>query len=152
MDIAYRPATPDDIPLIMNSWLNSWKKSPWAGIVRNNHYYDQTRGVIEELVGRGATFEVACRASAPARILGWICREITDAGEAVVHYLYVKEPYLPFQVGENLVKRCPGTQPGLYTFRFRQVADACPSKEGWRHAPEIARRYQGAAQRSAKAG
>ena len=138
-DIAFRKATPEDVPFIMNSWLNSWKKSPWAGVIRNNHYYAETRGVIEDLVGRGATFEVACRTSRPDRIVGWICTEQTPAGEAVVHYLYVKEPFLPFGVGASLVKRAAAT-PGFYTFRYRQVADACPHSEGWRHAPEIARR------------
>jgi hypothetical protein len=140
VDVTYRPATPEDVPFIMNSWLNSWKKCPWAGVLRNNHYYDQTRGTIEELIGRGATLEIACRESKPDHILGWICRELTPQGEAVVHYLYVKEPFLPFGIGESLVKRSPGTQPGFYTFRYRQVAETCQSREGWRHAPEIARR------------
>lgn len=139
-DITFRKAVPEDVPFIMNSWLNSWKKSPWAGVLRNNHYYDQTRGVIEELIGRGATFEVACRASKPDRICGWICSEQTPAGEAVVHYCYTKEPFLPFGVNEMLVARCAGSKPGFYTFRYRQVSDVCKHAEGWRHAPEIARR------------
>jgi GNAT superfamily N-acetyltransferase len=140
MKISYRDATPQDIPFVMDSWLNSWKKCPWAGVIRNNHYYAQTRGTIEDLIGRGAAIEVACRDDAPEHILGWICRETTSSGEAVVHYLYVKEPYLPFGIGAALVGRAPGTAPGFYSFRYRQVADACQSREGWRHAPEIARR------------
>ena len=140
MDIDYRPAATEDIPFIMNSWLNSWKKCPWAGVIRNNHYYDQTRGTIEDLIARGAAFEVACRASKPDHILGWVCRELTQQGEAVVHYLYVKEPYLPFSIGDTLVERTAGTRPGFYTFRYRQVTEACGAKDGWRHAPEIARR------------
>lgn len=140
MQISYREIEAADIPLVMDSWLNSWKKCPWAGIVRNNHYYAQTRGVIEDLVGRGATFEVACRDDDPNHILGWVCRELTSTGETVIHYLYVKESYLPFNIGQALVERSPGTKPGFYTFRYRQVADACPSRDGWRHAPEIARR------------
>lgn len=140
MQISYRAAVTGDVPFIMDSWLNSWKKSPWAGVIRNNHYYAQTRGTIEDLIGRGATFEIACRDDEPGHILGWVCREVASSGETVIHYLYVKEPYLPFGIGSTLVGRCPGNSPGFYSFRYRQVSDACKSAEGWRHAPEIARR------------
>jgi hypothetical protein len=140
MQISYRKADFSDIALVMDSWLNSWKKCPWAGVIRNNHYYPQTRGVVEELIMRGGEIEVACRDDKPDHILGWICREVLPTGEAVIHYVYVKEPYLPLGIGNELVKRSPGVKPGFYTFRYRQVSDSCKASEGWRHAPEIARR------------
>ena len=140
-DILYRGATNEDIRFIFDSWMRSWRKSPWAGVIPNNLYFPLTRSTIEQLVARGAEFEVACLAVDPERILGWICFE-SCGPEAVVHYLYVKDPYLDLGIGEALVARAPGKKPGFFTFRYRQVNDACQpqGKDGWRHVPEIARR------------
>ena len=80
---------------------------------------------------------MACLKADPERILGWICYE-QSGPDAVVHYCYVKDPYLPLGIGETLVDRVPGKKPGFYTFRYRQVVEACG--KNWRHAPEIARR------------
>jgi len=136
-DIAFRAAVPGDFKFIFDSWLRSWRKSPWAGVIPNNVYYPLTRGVIEQLVGRGAEFIIACSPKNPDAILGWLCYELAGP-DAVVHYAYVKDPFLPFGIGKQLVDRIPGNKPGFYTFRYRQVLDACG--KGWKHAPEIARR------------
>lgn len=149
-DLVLRPARRDDISFIFDSWLRSWRKSPWAGIVPNNVYYPLTRSVIEQLVARGAEFKVAALESNPDHILGWICYELLpartpDGPEAVIHYLYVKDPYLPLGIDDQLVAAVPGVKPGFYTFRYRQVVEALdrakgPEGQHWKHAPEIARR------------
>jgi hypothetical protein len=144
--VSYRPATPADMPLIMDSWLKSWRVSPWAGIIPNNTFYPLTRGVIEHIVMRGAEFEVACSEQKPDLIFGWICREQTNEQTpiAVIHFLYVKDPYLKYKdgsgrtIGAGLVGRAPG-RPGLYTFRTRQLEEVA-RVAGFRHAPEVARR------------
>lgn len=140
-EVAYRDARPDDISFIFDSWLRSWRNSPWAGIIPNNLYFALTRNVIEQLVARGAKLEVACLAADPDRILGWCCSEQTGE-DAVIHYCYTKDPYLNLGINESLVARASGKKPGFYTFRYRQVVDACQpqGKDGWHHTPEIARR------------
>lgn len=136
-EVVFRQARTDDFRFIFDSWLRSWRDSPWAGVIPNNVYFPLTRSVIEQLVARGAEFDVACHAEDPDVILGWCCHEMVGP-DAVVHYIYVKDPYLPFGLGRQFVDRVPGNQPGFYTFRYRQVVDALP--KGWRHVPEIARR------------
>lgn len=138
-EVAYRPAVADDFKFIFDSWLTSWRKSPWAGCIPNNLYFDLTRRAIEQLVARGAVFLVACQAQSPSRILGWCCTELSTDPEplTIAHYLYVKDPYVTLGIGAELVKRTAGAKPGFYTHRYRQVIDACPQ---FRHAPEIARR------------
>jgi len=139
--VAFRRATVDDTAFIMDSWLNSWRKSPWAGVILNNDYYKTTRSVIEHLVLRGANFEVACHDKDPERILGWICTESTNEQEplCIVHCVYAKDAYLKLKVGAALLARAPGRHPGIYTFRTRQVEAVC-RPAGFRHAPEAARR------------
>ncbi len=138
-EIAYRNASGDDISFIFDSWLRSWRKSPWAGCIPNNLYFPLTRSTIEQLVARGAEFKVACLAADPDKILGWVCYELSQdtTPRTVVHYVYTKDPYLNLGIGPALVASLAGAKPGFYTHRYRQVSEACP---GWRHAPEIARR------------
>lgn len=136
-EVILRDVEVEDINFIMSSWKKSWRTSPWAGVIRNDQYYTVMRDTIDGLVGRGAEFKVACLASRPERILGWCCSERLPDGLCCIHYVYVKDPYLRMGIGEQLVNDAAGTKPGLYTFRTRQVAEACT---GWRHAPEVARR------------
>jgi hypothetical protein len=121
----------------MSSWKRSWRVSPWAGVIRNDEYYESIRSTIDGLIARGAELTVACYVEAQDRILGWICSEVLQDGLCCIHYIYVKDPYLGLNIGETLVKQASGRKPGLYTFRYRQVTDAC---KGWKHAPEVARR------------
>jgi hypothetical protein len=131
-----------DLPFVFDSWMNSWRKCPWAGCIPNNLYFPLQRSAIEQLIGRGATVEIACRTQDENHILGWICSEVSKENEpkAIVHYLYIREAYLPFGIGEALVARCEGAKPGYFTYRYRTVSDACDTRQGWRHIPEISRR------------
>lgn len=136
-EVIFRPAKESDIKFIMSSWKMSWRTCPWAGCIRNDEFYASIRSTIEGLLGRGATLTVACTTEHPDAILGWLCSEVLPDGLCAVHYTYTKDPYLRMEIGAKLVEHAAGTKPGLYTFRFRQVTEACP---GWRHAPEVARR------------
>lgn len=138
-DVIVRDVYQSDIKFIFDSWLRSWRTSPWAGVIPNNVYYPLTRSVIEQLVGRGATFKVACLANDNDKILGWVCYEVPDQ-TTVIHYIYIKDAYIPFDIGQLLLDATPGSKPGFFTFRYRQVSDICTYDKGWKHAPEIARR------------
>lgn len=135
--IKFRGAGADDVKFIMSSWKQSWRVSPWAGTIRNDEFFKVVRATIEGLVLRGAEFIIAYIEKYPERILGWVCHEVLPTGECCIHYLYVKDPYIKLGIGEQLVEQAPGTKPGFYTHRYRQVTDAVHE---WRHAPEIARR------------
>lgn len=139
MNIAIRPVTPDDMRFVLSSWKRTWRVSPWAGVVRNDQYFDSIAAVIEGLIMRGAKILVACPEDRPTAILGWLCSETVKSGETVVHYCYTKDPYLGLQINEKLLATSEGTKPGLYSFRYRQVADLC-IPQGYKHAPETARR------------
>lgn len=136
-EIVIRPAGEDDIKFVMSSWKQSWRVCPWAGVIRNDEYFDSIRSTIDGLIARGAVLQVACLASKPEAIIGWVCSELLSDGLCCIHYVYVKDPYLRNGIGEQLVDSCQGKKPGLYTFRFRQVVESC---QGYKHAPEVARR------------
>lgn len=144
MQVKYRAAKAEDAALIMDSWLKSWRTSAWAGTVPNHLYFETQRTTIEQLLLRGAKFEVAVASEHPDLILGWACHELTQdtPPRTIIHYVYVKDPYLklPEAIGETLARRAPGVQPGYYTHRYRTVVESLPGRDDWRHAPEIARR------------
>lgn len=134
----YRPMEPGDSKFVLNSWKNSWRVCPYAGTVRNDEYYATIQSTIEGLALRGMKIEVATSES--GRLIGFCASEVLQDGACCIHYLYVKDPYLATGVGRKLVERAPGTRPGFFTHRYRQVEDACPRTERWRWTPEIARR------------
>jgi hypothetical protein len=122
----------DDPKFVYDSWLNSWRTSRYAGVVRNCDFYDTTRATIDDLIARGAVVLVAEHES---ELLGYICGEQKD-GKKVVHYLFVKDPFLRCGVEERLLAELPGVSPGWFTFaQSRFLKD-----RAWKHAPEMARR------------
>lgn len=132
-----REAKKEDVAFLLDSWMKSWRRNKFAGVIPNNQYYDVTRTCIENLVARGAKFKVVCLDSDEDAILGWLCSEKLKDESVVVHYMYVKDPYLKTGVPEKLTEALPIT--GFYTFRFNQVVEFLP---GWKWIPEIARRKE----------
>jgi GNAT superfamily N-acetyltransferase len=130
-----RAARREDVPLIFDSWMKSWRVNRYAGCIPNNLFYCTTRSNIENLVARGAILKVACLESDEDNILGWVCYERLRDDEFCVHYVYVKDPYLTRGVGQRLAEELP--EKGMYSYRCNQVEDFFP---GYRWVPEIARR------------
>lgn len=136
LKILTRPPKPSDLNLVFDSYLRSWRGSKWAGVIPNHLYYETQRVVLEDLLRRGATLVLAYPDPDPEvdTILGWACGE-EKSGVCVLHYVYVKDPFLALPVLPALLASLPGTQPGLFTHRqeLKQL-------RAWRHLPEIARR------------
>jgi len=123
-----------DFNFVIDSWLKSFRTSPWAGVVPNNQYYSLYMGVIEQLIVGGATIYVA---EDEDKLLGFICCSVTDDGFGVIHYIYVKKNYRHWDVLPSLLDKVLGITPGFYTFRTHNIYKLLP---GWKFAPEIARR------------
>lgn len=130
-----RVANKNDVPFILDSWMKSWRRNKFAGVIGNDKYYETTRSNIENLVRRGAKFKIVCLENDEDCIMGWVCTEKLKDESVCVHYMYVKDPYLKTGVPEKLVEDLPAT--GFYSYRFNQVVEFLP---GWRWVPEIARR------------
>lgn len=143
MSTKIRPARKEDINFIFDSWLKSWRKSRYAGVIPNHLYYATYRATIESLVARGAELKVACHPSNEDHILGWSCTEVTSDGFSVVHYLYVKDCFFNLGVESELLDNLPGEKPGFYTFNYKQVKESLEAKwpnSRFTWAPEIGRR------------
>ena len=113
----------DEFPLIFDSWVQSFRKSPWAGCVPN-HLWDITqRATISGIIDRGARVLVVLAPNVPGvfegrRVMGY---SVSEPG--VLHWLYVKAPFRRQGIGRALlaetVRGWPERRPWLYTHRTR---------------------------------
>ncbi len=138
--VNFRPMQPGDVSFVKDSWLKSFRDSPWAGVIPNNLYTETTNEMVEQLLARGARVEVCAAAHDDNKILAWCCSEPVKGGIAC-HYLYTKDPFRRKGLGTTLLERARGQVESpscrcLYTFRTA-VARYFPD---WQHAPEVARR------------
>lgn len=128
-----RNSQAEDLSYVYDTWLNSWRSSPWAGTVPNHLYFDTQRATIAGLLARGASVRVCHFPGSPDLVQGWCCYEVK--GETtVLHYIYVADPYLEPAITQHFKDSVLGDR-GLVTHQqckrtFRK----------WKHVPEIARR------------
>lgn len=89
--IRIRPANEEDIPMIFNSWLKSYRTSQFAQMIASSIYFSEHHKTIERIL-KAATVLVACNDEDSSHIYGWICAHQV-AGIFTLHYLYVKQPF-----------------------------------------------------------
>ena len=134
MEILIRKRISTDLPFIFDSWMKSWRISKWAGTIPNHLYFETQRVLIEDLIARGAWIVVAYPTGQLDTIIGWACCEQKD-DKCVLHYVYVKDPYMNLGVVEKLLDALPGRKPGYLTHKI-----GVKELKEWRHTPEMARR------------
>ena len=127
-------------PFVLETWLTSFRKSPWAGVVPNDLYKPVYLNAIKQLLDRGAMVLCAVNPDKPDHILGWICFERTSDSVPVVHYVFVKPLYRKRGVAKSLFASA-GIDPTarfFYTFK----TPAARYFPGGRFEPAIARRQK----------
>lgn len=101
--ILIRGMQPSDVPMVMNNWLENYRKAFHVKGVPNDIYYSWQHRVIEALLPR-ATVYVACDPEDPTTCYGWACAEVID-NQLVFHYIYVKRLVKATQIGEEEGRR-----------------------------------------------
>jgi ribosomal protein S18 acetylase RimI-like enzyme len=92
----------DEFKFILDSWSNSFRKSPYAGCVPNNLWPSVSRSTITQLIARPST-EVKCALSPTSegergRVMGYFVAE-----PGVLHWLYVKKDFRRLGIGTKLL-------------------------------------------------
>ena len=129
-----------DKQLVLDSWLQSFRASPYAGCIPNNRYFEIYGQAISELLERGSSILVAVNPADSTQILGWLCVEQTSKAEQIVHFVYVKDVFRKLGICKSLFQEA-GINPRsrfYYTYRTKQ-ARYFPLAS---HEPAIARRQQ----------
>ena len=111
LPLAFRPAADADVPLILNSWLMSYRNSAFAKAIPNDVYFGDNghRGRILSLLAGEPYLLVACSPEDEDDVRGWICATVpAERGEltdhAVVHYVYVKQIWRRHGIATRLLK------------------------------------------------
>ncbi len=99
--IQLRAAGQEDVGFIFNSWLKSYKFSPFARSITNTIYYAEHHKVIERLLKEHQTI-IACNQEDPSQIYGFINAGKVD-GIFCLNYIYVKQPFRNLSIGKALL-------------------------------------------------
>jgi len=133
-EVEFRPVEPSEIGFVLDSWIKSYRQSDWAGVVPNHLFFSVMRETIGGLIARGAKL---VGASVAGRLLGYVCYEHKGEDTAVLHYVYVKDPFRRKGLGKRLVSMAVGDRENcLYTARTRHSKFVARGA----YAPEVARR------------
>ena len=129
--VEFRPYETSDEGLVFDSWLKSFKRSPFQGVIPSNLYYDVYRASIVQLMSRpGFNITVAYypEMEKPFEVYGYIATE-TGYDLPTMHYCYVKELYRHRGVSKGLFNAAgiPMGKTFYYTFRTEASAERYPS-------------------------
>lgn len=136
---AIRQVAAADVPaVVVESWLGSYRTSPWSGVVPNNVFDAVYTEAIRQIIARGALVWIAHNTDNPDHVIGYLVSEFTRDGVPVVHFCFVKDWARRQGVARSLFEAA-GINPKerfFYTFRTGG-AKAFP---GGRYEPAIGRR------------
>lgn len=140
--IAFRPPLEQDTNFILSSWAESFRRSPWSGVLPDKAFYDAHRAHLRSILSRPSTSILCCVAEGeepPNDMFGWGCWE-----GKTLHYIYVKHLYRKMGVGRAILSRTgldPKSEVVTYTFKTRAAVDYTRSHnaERWRFDPRDAR-------------
>ncbi|MDQ3023239.1 MAG: hypothetical protein M3R04_02460 [bacterium] len=108
LPFAIRECRESDLPLVLNSWLRSYRNEDAVRTVTNEIYYSEVVGQkarILDLMAHGRTV-VACDLDDADSVFGWACSSIAHPGVSVppvMHYVYVKQAYRGNGLGRALL-------------------------------------------------
>lgn len=137
MNVILSRPTGDELALVFDAWVKSFRKSPWAGTVRNDLWVTVQRATIKGILDRGAVVTVALAPIVPGvhearRVMGYA---VTEPGLEVLHWLYVKDDYRRHGVGRALLNHMTdGWNRPRYTHRTR-FSSLLPKKFRWDPVP-----------------
>jgi hypothetical protein len=129
-----------DENFILDSWLNAYRTSPWAGTVPNNKYFEVYGEAVRELISRGSIVRVACNPDKPDQILGWLCYEVSARGDKCVHFVYVKDLFRKLGICRALFKTASIDPKSRFYYTHR--TKLARLFENAVYEPAIARRRQ----------
>ena len=102
LPIKIRPANEEDVAFIFNSWLKSFRSSPFARVLSNEIYFAGHHKLIEKVLRRSQV-SVVCNVDDSSQIFGYsVTERIT--GVLVIHYIYVKDSYRNMGIANTLLQ------------------------------------------------
>jgi len=119
LPILLRPANKDDISLIFNAWLKSYRSAKAVQDISNEIYYSEHHKVIERIL-KNYDVIIACNEDDRSQIYGFICAGYTDS-VFTLHYLYVKHTFRNMGIAKALLNSYSHSREfaAIYTHRTK---------------------------------
>jgi len=138
--VRLRPAGQEDVNLIFNSWLKSYRSSYATKNITSTFYFSEHHKVIERILKVGKTI-IACNDEDPSQVYGYVVGDEVD-GIFVLHYLYVKHSFRGLGIGKVLFNSFDHdpTVAALYTHHTHS-AHRLAAKYNMLHHPYILLNY-----------
>lgn len=137
MNIIFDYPTADEFKFILDSWSNSFRKSPYAGCVPNNLWPEVSRSTATQLMSRKSAQVIVALAPTDSgergRVMGYYVAE-----PDILHWLYVKKDYRKLGIGKQLLKHALTifTRGAHGNKRYTHKTNSCywflPSTDGWK--------------------
>ena len=99
--VKFRPQKDEDRSLILNSWLKSFRNSHETRNVPKEIYYVAQEKVVEDTIDSVQVL-VAHHLEDVDHVLGYIVFENDEPNAAIIHYVFVKQPYRKFGIARSL--------------------------------------------------
>lgn len=152
--IRLRPGREDDAPLIISTWVNSYRYgNAEAKRILRKVYFEWQRALVIDILRRPTTAVlVAHDPEMDTVIYGYLVGEVNRAERPIVHYLYVKEPWQHLGIATALLEATGWDLNRLfYTHYTRDRLDPNPGsptygKVRWRGTETLLRKWPAAAE------
>jgi len=103
VECSLRPATADDIPFVLSSWLKSAaEEGGIASAFTRKVFYAEHERLLRESVLPRSRVTVASSPDAPDAIRGWVCFEPSEHG-TMLHYVYTRYDWRRMGVASHLL-------------------------------------------------
>lgn len=113
LEYSFRRMKDGDLNFILNSWLTSYRLSPYTKRIGKEMYYQFHQEKLKALLERKPNVLLACAPDYPDQIFGYIVYEFDPD---VIHYLHVKKTYRKLGIADALLQVLDiNNKPHLYT-------------------------------------
>ena len=131
-----RPLVEEDHAFLFNSFLKSYRFSPFAEKITNTIYFEDHHKLIERIIQNSKVL-VACNPSDPSQLYGYILAGEED-GILVIHFVYVKHTFRNMGIGKTLLDAVghSSDNAAVYTHHTR-MADRLSSKQNFVYHPYL---------------
>lgn len=152
--IQIRSGREDDAPLIISTWVNSYRYSlpDYRRFIRRM-YFAWHRALVYDILRRStAVVLVACDPEMDSVLYGYLVGEINRTDRPVVHYMYVKEHWQNLGIATALLEFTGWDLNRLYyshhTKDRSDINKASPTygKVRWRGADTLLRKWPAASE------
>lgn len=100
--VILRGADADDVSFIYSSWLRCFHDtSTWAQQMPRRIFFDNHKKVIEKVLAE-SNVVVAANPEDPGQIFGYVVFQPSVGKVAVLHWVYVKEPFRRLGIAADL--------------------------------------------------